>query len=142
MIAPPILAAATTRVAAADETLTLVSGEATASVSVRKGWSVHPALGDASRVTLGSPDGVMSVRLAVTPAVDAVATARRLAPGPLGSQVREPDGDGRRLVHAASGLAVVGFLDGGGVAVVFVSTPSPQYDAELARLLDGIEVSQ
>lgn len=141
-VVPPVVASATTRVVAADETLTLTSGGASATVPVAAGWRVRPAWNDGSRVTIGSPDGELTLRLALTPASDAATTLTAMAPGPLGPEVREPDGDGRELVHARteSGDSLVGSLDGGSAAIVFVSSPSPAYDLELARLLDRIEI--
>lgn len=139
---PPIWSAASTTVIEADTELSLVEGDASARIPVPAGWWARPAFADGSAMTIGSPDGVMTLALRLTTTTDAEDAMVRAAPGALETVDSEPLG-GATLLHARTltGDALVGAVAEGDAVLTFVSTPTPAYDAQLAQLLAAVTVT-
>lgn len=139
---PAIWSAASTTVIEADTELSLVEGDASAEIPVPSGWWARPAFADGSAVTIGSPDGVMTLTLRLTTSTDADDAIVRAAPDELETVDSEPLG-AATLLHARTltGDALVGAVAAGDAVLTFVSTPSPAYDAELAQLLATMTVT-
>lgn len=141
---PPIWVAATTLVADEDTNATIRAGKAHASVPVPRGWAMRPTFADDSRVTLTSPDGRMQVDLALREGGDPLVVMSDVSPRPLDPLSREQTVAGQELVHAntTDGELVVGIVVSDDALLTFVSGPREGYDAELARLLAEIDVTQ
>lgn len=141
---PPIWVAATTLVADEDTSATIRAGTAEASVPVPAEWAMRPTFADDSRVTLTSPDGVMRVDLALRDGGDPVIALGDISPRPLEPLSREQTVAGQDLLHAhtTDGELVVGVVVSGDALLTFVSGPRAGYDAELAKLLAEIDVTQ
>lgn len=139
-VGPAIWQAATTRLADRDTTMTLTTAGATAEIPVAAGWSYSAPPFDESRVTLHSPDGVMSIQFQVTPDAGAEEAARALG-GEVTAFDTEPIG-AAQVVHARTRdrTAVAGAVVEGDAVLAFLSEPSPDYDAELATLLATVTV--
>ncbi len=97
-VGPAIWQASTTRLADRDTSMTLTASGATAEIPVAAGWSYStPPFGE-SRVTLHSPDGVMTVQFQVTADAGAEEAARALG-GEVTAFDTEPIGQAE-VVHA------------------------------------------
>lgn len=132
-----------TTVAEEELTVRLSNGSAVAEISLPSGWSWRAQFGDASRGVAGSPDRVMTVDFALVVDVDAVTALEDAAAAPLGLLNEESRSGAARLLSARTVEpgTIVGALSEGSAVVTFVSTPSPEYDAELATLLTGVELT-
>lgn len=131
-----------TTVAEKELTVRLSNGSAAARISLPTGWSWRAQFGDASRGVAGSPDRVMTVDFALIVDAGAVAALEEAAAAPLGPLNEEPVSGAARLLSARTVEpgTIAGAISEGSAVVTFVSTPSPEYDAELATLLTGVEL--
>lgn len=140
-VGPPAYRALVPQTASERDVVTLTAGESVATVAITPGWSYRLPFNDDAGIDLTSPDGVMTVSLQLHRDVDAQIASAEESPGPLEAWSVEDIATGE-LFHArtSDGLATVGAMAVDSHAVTFVSTASPEYDAELAQLLTGIVV--
>jgi hypothetical protein len=139
---PQIWATATTRVLEDDTTIDIVGARGQATIDVPGGWAVRPAPFDRSRVGVVTPDAGMVIEVQVLEGVDARTAIDDAAPVPVGRTSTERIGEGRMLVHArsADGSVISGAVVSGRTLVRFTARPVEGFEAELAGLLDSIQV--
>lgn len=141
-VAPQLIRAGAMKVADADTTVALVAPGIRAELPVRDGWAYVVGPFDDHTATLRSPDGAMTVDVDLTATDDAEQAVRSVAGAAVTPFDREPVG-GSTVVHAqiVGEDAIVGAVVSGRAALVFTSRPATGYDAQLAELLAGIEVT-
>lgn len=148
-LAPRVLPNLTTALAESDLPVTMDADAARASVVVPSGWVYHRGWGDDAEVTLRSPDGQLSLTLAVTDAAltDAFTTAGQAASGTLGAAASERLASGLDLVHAdaADSGTLVAAVGASGEASVRVIAQAPAerfgaYRAAIAGVLESVRV--
>ena len=148
LVLPVVVRGLTPSVSAQERTVRLENDTATATLVLPAGWSWRSHFGDESRGVAGSPDRRMTVELSLVAGSDTRTALERIAPGPLGPTSEETLTDGPRgvgtILHAQvlDRDTVVGAVAEGPVILTFRSSPSPQYDAELADLLATVEVTR
>jgi len=137
-VVPQVWSSARGESVESDTSVTVTTAGATAQIPLTASWSYRPALWDPSRMTLRSPDGLMSIDLQLTSDVDPAEAARTAANAPIDAFDTEPVGT-MTLLHARSDDdTIVGALTDGADVLTFVSTSTTAYDAELAALLASI----
>ncbi|MFS0912292.1 hypothetical protein AB3M89_10900 [Microbacterium sp. 179-I 3D2 NHS] len=147
VVVPGIVTELTPTVSDEDRRMRVSDGKSEAWIVVPAGWSWTPAFGDESGGVVGSPDRAMTVDFSLSSTTDPRTAIEEVAPGPVGDINREILADGAATEEVAYARVddrdvVVGAITEGPVVLTFVSTPSPAYDAELARLLADIEVTR
>lgn len=142
VVVPQIIRAGATKVASTDTTVTLTAAGIRAEVPAPEGWAYVLGPFDDHTATLRSPDGAMTVDVDLTATDDAEQAVRSVAGGAVTPFDHEPVGSST-VVHAqiVGEDAIVGAVVSGGAALVFTSRPATGYDAQLAELLAGIEVT-
>lgn len=141
-VAPQIIRAASTEVAASDTHLTVTGAGGSATVPVDADWSYVVGPFDQSTAQLRSPDGIFTVEFTLRSGSDAEQEVSDVAGSALTPFDSEPVG-AATVVHAqiVGEDAIAGAVVEGNASLVFIARPATGYDAELAGLLSRIEVT-